>query len=239
MNLADAPVLALPWAPSYRLIASRFPPVAIFDAVNSAEELEVIAAIQALTSDRFRSELGAIERVDKADQVFGHGSTPVMAAFCYLNPQGSRFTDGSYGIYYAANSLDVAASEIIYHRERFMLATLEPAAEFDMRCYTAHLVQPLVDIRGANFAAAHDPGRYEVSQRLGREARQAGVWGLLYNSVRSPDGGECVAVLRPNAIRIPVTQHSHITMVWDGSRVTHWYKKSALKVVGTAPSAKA
>ncbi|WP_366132444.1 RES domain-containing protein [uncultured Ferrovibrio sp.] len=31
-----------------------------------------------------------------------------MAAFTHLNPDGSRFTDGTCGVFYAANILDTA-----------------------------------------------------------------------------------------------------------------------------------
>ena len=31
-----------------------------------------------------------------------------MAAFTHLNPEGSRFSDGSYGVYYAAHTLATA-----------------------------------------------------------------------------------------------------------------------------------
>ncbi len=35
----------------------------------------------------------------------------VMAPFTHLNPKGSRFSDGSYGVYYAAKRLSTAIAE--------------------------------------------------------------------------------------------------------------------------------
>ena len=46
-----------------------------------------------------------------------------MAAFTHLNPEGSRFSDGSWGVFYAAHSVATAVEETVYHRERFLAAT--------------------------------------------------------------------------------------------------------------------
>ena len=85
------------WKPSWRLVPSRFPPVGLFDRVSRAEDLDIVQAIEGLTNDRLREEIGLIHLVPKEDRVYGPGTTPIMAAFTHLNPDGSRFTDGSYG----------------------------------------------------------------------------------------------------------------------------------------------
>ena len=46
-----------------------------------------------------------------------------MAAFTHLNPQGSRFSDGSYGVFYCARSRDTAIAETRYHSALFLEAT--------------------------------------------------------------------------------------------------------------------
>jgi len=82
--------------------------------------------LQALTHPRLRQELGEISLVPPAERVAGPGSTPVMAAFTHLNPRGSRFSDGSWGVYYAASSLDTAVAEVGFHCARFMTETQQP-----------------------------------------------------------------------------------------------------------------
>ena len=57
-----------------------------------------------MTNDRLRDEVGQIELVPPQDRIYGPGSGPIMAAFTHLNPNGSRFSDGSYGVFYAAAS---------------------------------------------------------------------------------------------------------------------------------------
>lgn len=222
-----APCIDIPWRPTYRVIPSRFPPVSLFDDVATQDELDAVFAVQALTNPRLRQDIGEIDLVPKDERVFGPGSTPVMAAFTYLNRDGSRFSDGTWGVYYAAESLETAIAEVSFHRSRFLAETKQPPIEIDYRAYVAHIVQPLHDIRGAQWAAAHDPSSYAASIALAREYRTAGSWGLLYRSVRR-EGGECVTIFRPKAIQLPVTQGVHVSLIWDGNTISGWYGKSDL-----------
>ena len=217
--------VTLPWRPTLRAVPSRFPPVSLFDRVAHADELEAVAAIQALTNPRLRAEAGEISLVPPAERVAGPGSTPVMAAFTHLNPRGSRFSDGTWGVYYAADSLEGAVAEVGYHCARFMAETRQPAIEVDYRVYHADLLQPLHDLRGPRWADAHAPDTYAASAALARALRAAGAWGLLYRSVRHA-GGQCVAVFRPRALKLPVLQGAHVTLCWDGSAIAGWYKKT-------------
>lgn len=230
MNDAAVPlrlpvVRPLGWNPCYRLIPSRFPPVSLFDRVARPEELDVVFAVQALTNPRLRQELGQIQLVPPSERVAGEGSTPVMAAFCHLNPEGSRYSDGSWGVYYAADSLDTAVAEVSHHRARFLAATQEPAVELDLRCYVASVDQPLHDARPATWRALHEPDSYAAPQRLARALRDQDSWGVAYRSVRR-EGGLCVALFRPRALRLPVQQGAHVTLHWDGQRIAGWYRKT-------------
>ena len=218
---------SLDWNPTFRLVPSRFPPVGLFDRVASVDDLDAVFLVQGLTNPRLRHELGAIALVPVADCVFGHGSTPVMAAFCYLNPQGSRFSNGTWGVYYAASSLSVAVAEVSHHRARFLAATAQPALEVDMRSYVGQVSKPLHDIRPKAWRKLHDPDEYGPSQILARALWSQQSWGIVYNSVRDP-GGQCVAIFRPPAIDLSVVQGAHVTLCWDGKSIARWYCKSDL-----------
>lgn len=76
---------------------SRFPPVGVYDGIADAGDLDALYAIEALTNPRIRDELGVLPLVPKGRRVSGPGTTPIMAAFTHLNPEGSRFSDGSWG----------------------------------------------------------------------------------------------------------------------------------------------
>ncbi|SEF83996.1 RES family NAD+ phosphorylase [Marinobacterium lutimaris] len=202
------------WERAHRLVPSHFPPINLFETVADPEDLEILFEIESLTNDRLRDEAGDLRLVPASERISGPGSTPVMAAFTHIG-QASRFTDGRYGVYYAANSLQVAIAETRYHRERFLSATQEPDTEVTLREYISVIQLPLEDIRSDNYAELHHPSDYAPSQRFALEQRNSGASGLLYNSVRQ-EQGECVALFTPKATSIPA-QGGHYRYVWSGA----------------------
>lgn len=203
------------WRPSHRLIPSRFPPVGLFDRVADAKDLEAVYALESLTNDRVRDEVGDVRLVPANDRITGPGTTPIMAAFTHLNPEGSRFSDGSYGVYYCAQTLDTALAEVRYHRERFLRRTREAPIRLELRLYLSNLDAKLVDVR--KRAKYHLPDDYAPGQRLGRTLREAGKDGVLYRSVRRA-GGLCAAVFRPRVLGA-CRQSSHYAFHFDGSSI--------------------
>lgn len=221
----------LAWSPCHRLIASRFPTVGLYDQVAAPEDLDVVFAIEALTNPRVRQELGQLSLVPPADRVAGPGATLIMAAFTHLNPLGSRFSDGSWGVYYAAESLETAVAEVSYHRGAFLARTAEEAIDIDLRWIQADLMEKFHDIRGqtAQMPAVYDPDRYATSQDLGRALRSLGSPGVIYDSVRRPQG-QCAAVFRPKALS-NARAAGHIGLHWDGGAISHWYVKGEPRAI--------
>ena len=129
MSHALPPIKRIRWSHAYRVVPSRFPPVGVYDRIADPADLDAVFAIEALTNPRLRDEAGALNLVPKDRRISGPGSTPVMAAFTHLNPEGSRFSDGSWGVFYAAHSVATAVEETVYHRQQFLAATAEPACE--------------------------------------------------------------------------------------------------------------
>lgn len=214
------------WRPSYRLVPSRFPPVGIYDRVADPADLDAVFAVENLTNPRLRQEAGEISLVPPEDRIAGLGTTPIMAAFTHLNPEGSRFSDGSYGVYYAARSVDTAIAETRFRREQFLARTKEGPIEVDMRTYLADLNGDLHDIRGRkDLPRVYDPDDYAAGQTLGRELRSTNSNGIAYDSVRHP-GGQCAAVFRPPLLSNCI-QGPHFCYVWDGARITTVYEKRA------------
>ena len=242
LDPATLPLARVSWRPSYRLIASRFPTVGLYDRVADPADLDVVFAIEALANPRIRDALGELRLVPAEDRVSGPGATPIMAAFTHLNPEGSRFSDGSYGVYYAGHSLETAVAEVSHHRSVFMRRTAEPAIDLDLRLIEANVEADLHDLSrlaqqpgasaprlAASLAAVLDADHYGASQRLGLDLRGAGSRGIRYPSVRHA-GGECVAVFKPKALRHARTA-SHIALHWDGTRISHWFEKQEPRTV--------
>jgi len=220
------PVSTIHWDPSWRLVPSRFPPVSLFDRVTDAGDLDVIFAIESLTNARLRDEVGELQLVPEHERQTGQGTTPIMASFTHIG-DGSRFSDGNFGAYYAAKDIETALAETRYHRERFLQRTDEQPIDIDMRSYASKINTELHDIRGmqTNLSAIYDENSYGVSQELARNIRNDGSNGIVYDSVRYA-GGECVGIFRAN-IPQPVVQGSHYCFQWDGSSIYNTYRKEA------------
>ncbi|MFC6673254.1 RES family NAD+ phosphorylase [Marinobacterium aestuariivivens] len=201
------------WERLHRLVPSHFPPIGLFETVADPEDLEIIYAIEALTNDRLRDEVGDLTLVPADERIAGPGSTPVMAAFTHTGLP-SRFTGGRYGVYYGARDLETAIAETVYHRERFLSATREHDTELTMRQYINKVALELHDVRDVGYGELYDPDSYDAPQAFAKVLRESGSNGLLYRSVRH-DGGECVAAFRPKAVTIPV-QGQHFRYVWSG-----------------------
>jgi len=205
------------WRPSYRIVSSRFPPAGLFDDVADPADLDAVWALEGLTNPRIRQEAGQLDLVPPERRVSGPGTTPVMAAFTHVAPEGSRFGDGTYGVYYAAKDRATAISETVFHRERFLADAAHPATDVGMRLYLADVDAKLHTLR-PGWPEAHDPDSYAYSQALARDLREAGSEGVVFNSVRHP-GGACVALFHPDLVS-NCRQSEHFIYRWNGRRIS-------------------
>ncbi len=226
----ELPVVRVVWKPCWRIVPSRFPPIQLFERVADPGDLEAVFELESLTDPRLRDEAGDIRLVAEEDRVSGPGTSVVMAAFTHLNPEGSRFSDGSYGVFYAARELETAVAETAFHRERFMHATDQSRMELDMRVYAVELDGRLHDLRGRAASLPHLYSRdgYGPAQELAKRLRDEGSDGLVYDSVRR-DRGECAAVFRPRLLS-GARQERHLCYVWDGERIATVYEKKPVEV---------
>jgi hypothetical protein len=209
---------------AHRILPSRYPPIQLFERLSDdPAEWETLAEIESLTNPRIRDEIGEIRLVPAAERVSGPGASWVMASFTHVNPHGSRFSDGSYGVYYAARELSTAIAETAFHLGRFYAATADPPHAEAMRALVGRLDASFHDLRGgaAAWAAFLDPDDYAASRALGHSLRAAGSNGIVYPSVRR-SGGQCVGALRPKAVGLPI-QGRHLQYFWDGHRISRYF----------------
>ena len=218
------------WNGCFRIIPSRFPPVGLFDRVADPSELDAVVELETRTNPRILDAVGNLGLVPEEDRISGPGTTPIMAAFTHPNPEGSRFSDGGYGVFYAAHDLATAIEETKFHRERFLADSDQGPMEIDMRVYTVDLDGNLHDIRGclAQYPLVYgpDPANYGYGQALANTLRSGGSDGIVYDSVRNA-GGECAAVFRPPLLS-NCQQERHLCYRWDGERISDVYVKSEL-----------
>jgi hypothetical protein len=215
---------AVRFSPCHRIVASRLPTINLFERVSDPADWDALYELESLTNPRIRNQIGELHLVPVADRVSGPNASIVMAPFTHLSPPGTRFTDGHYGAYYAAESIDTAIAETRFHRENFLRATSQPAIELEMRCYLADIACELHDLRARRMEMPdiYDPASYAASQKLGRELRDAGSNGIAFDSVRRI-GGECVAIFRPRLVQ-NVRQSVHLRYAWDGNAIAEVYE---------------
>jgi hypothetical protein len=224
LSKSDFPLAQFDWHPAYRIVPSRFPSISLFERVAIPDDFDALYALEAMTNDRIRDEVGDIALVPEAERLYGEGSGLIMAAFTHLNPLGSRFSDGNYGVFYAARDKRTAIAETQHHQGRFLSATNEPPIQLQMRVCHVEISGRLHDLRMQDCKhRIYHPESYDASQSVGRQLRTQGSNGISYNSVRLAEG-ECVAVFRTTAVS-NCRHASQMLYQWDGEEFSDVYEK--------------
>ncbi|OCK55586.1 RES family NAD+ phosphorylase [Bradyrhizobium sp. LMTR 3] len=218
MTLATSRVRAT----THRLIASRYPPVGVFDDLTQdREELAIAFLLESATNDRLGIISGRLNLLPPEDIVQGPGATLVMGAFLHADPAGGRFTDGRLGAWYAALDVETAIAETLHHStRRLKLSDGAFPSSIQMRSLVARIDCALIDVRGLRKERPqlYDAQDYAQSQAFGVALRWPktgeGANGIVYDSVRRPDGIN-VCVYKPSRVKLPVTQADHYEYRWD------------------------
>jgi hypothetical protein len=202
-----------------------YPSKGLFDRVADPPDIDNLIEAEAETNPRVRQQLGELSLLPPSERLRGPGSTPIMAAFTHLNPNGSRFSDGTYGVFYAARALHTAIQETKYHRERFLKETQRAPMHLHLRIYATLLNAPLHDIRGMRAAMPkmYDPASYRESSKFGVQVRAEGSAGIVYDSVRDP-GGQCAGIFRPRALS-RCREIGHLLYQWDGKHIAAVFRE--------------
>lgn len=221
----EPPERRIRWREATRIIASRYPPIHLFERVSTDPSVwDALIAAEMLVNPRIRDEVGEIRLVPPKERVSGPGATYVMAAFTHLNPRGSRFSDGSYGVYYAGREFETALRETAYHFARIAADSGDGVRYEDMRVLVGRIdsrFHDLEELPETRRAPLLDPDSYAASQPFAAALREAGSNGLVYPSVRH-SGGHCVGAFRPRAVGVPV-QSRHLKYHYDGRRVLRYF----------------
>lgn len=218
VKAADLPTLPASEVTGYRLVNSKFPPIDLFDDVASADEFAALHALQALTNPRLQNEVGNLALLPPEQIPFGiRGCSYAVAPFTHVNPQGSRFSNGSYGVLYFAATLETAIAEVTYHQQVYW----QNIAGLHYERFVFRGLKGIFNEQGFINALAlptehrlYAPDNYTDAQAFGAEIRQQSS-GLRYHSVRYP-GGQCWALMTPRSVT-DVVQTAHLEMIWNGA----------------------
>jgi hypothetical protein len=213
------------WDPACRIVPTRYPAITLFDRVADPSDFEALYALEAMTNERIRDELGEIERVPAAQRLYGPGSGPIMAAFTHVNVDGSRFSGGQWGVFYAARERATAIAETRYHHARFLAATAQGPMHLPMRLYHVAIDARLHDLRPRQpaFEACHQPDSYVESRAMAARLHVGGSVGVVYRSVRHARG-QCVGLFSPKGAQRCV-HAAYLLYAWDGQAFSDVYEK--------------
>lgn len=221
----DLPTRRVAWPKAWRIIASRYPPIDLFERVSDNPEVwDALIALEQATNPRVRDDVGEISLVPPDKRVAGPNASWVMAPFTHINKRGSRFSNGSFGVYYAAEKLETAIAETVHHFSKFAADSHDPPRREDMRVLVGSIGHIFEDVDALDAAVKNgllDPNSYAKSQPFAVARRNAGSDGLVYPSVRHR-GGQCIAAFWPNVVGIPV-QERHLKYEWNGNKVSRYF----------------
>ena len=200
---------------------SHYPPIDLFDDVADPRDWDALALAQARTNPRIYEEIGDLSLVPRDRRLSGDGASWVMAAFTHASTdRPSRFSDGSFGVYYAGKSLETAFREHTFHMARFYsAAATAPGWVSQVRQLIGSIDNDLIDIRSGKHLEILDPdlASYPAAQAFARQMKDKGMNGIVYPSQRHSEG-ECVAAFYPDVVT-PPRQGDHFRYHWNGREV--------------------
>ena len=174
----------------------------LFDDL-SADPAAWAAAIALETEAKpptFKSKLPSIERPFK-EAIWNDA-----IQYPFKNWMRSRYSDGSFGVWYGGDSIETTVAETAHHWRSQLLADagfLQPGVKIDRNVFQVRLDAALLDLRAAvpHFPALVDPVDLNLTQQIGGKLHREGHPGLLTKSARC--AGDTFAVLNPAVLSDP------------------------------------
>lgn len=192
----------------------------------SADLVDDLAEIEGATSGRLSAQNTGADGIGTREFVAGipHAHF-INAAFSYWRPRElNRFNGPGRGAWYAAFDVETCLAEVIFHLTRELDRVGEYSAIVDYAEMFASFAGEFYDLRGViPSPACLDPNPevgYRAGNALADAARAQGLNGIIYPSVRHPEG-TCLVALFPHAVQ-SVNQGRILRVTWAGSPIPAW-----------------
>ena len=220
MEVDGVPVTTEAFPRTVRLVTTaRLRAPVLLPLVDSEDELALLGEIEGATSARLMAQERGISGLAANELVYDvpHAHF-INASFAYARPQQpNRFNGASRGAWYAALALETCLAEVGFHLTNALADAGDFNAVVDYAEMFCSLAGDFLDLRqrpqhpslGADIATA-----YPMGNALAARARAEGLNGIIYPSVRHPDG-TCLVALRPAAVQ-SVRQGDVYRMIWRG-----------------------
>ncbi|NVN05442.1 RES family NAD+ phosphorylase [Asaia spathodeae] len=210
-----------------RLIPATYhKPPTLRGLVDTDAEAALLAEVEAMTSGRLIAEAGRNRHLDSRELAWQrrnndmrvYGVSHINAAFTYTRTGGSRFNSEARGAWYCAWTLPTAIDEVAFHKVRELAYVNVFKDKTRYVELLADFIGEFPDITDEADSPCLSPDAnigYPAGQKLALDLQREGARGLIYPSVRHPDG-QCLVVFSPSAIQ-NVRPGAQWDLEWDGS----------------------
>lgn len=128
----------------------------------------------------------------------------------FRNSSQSRFSDGTFGIWYGGDRLETTVHETVHHWQTKLLGDaqgfLQPGVQIERKVYLVRCDAALIDLRPKvpAYPALVDPLDYTATHAVGRKMHHEGHPGLINKSARCD--GDIYAAFNPRILSQPRQQ---------------------------------
>jgi hypothetical protein len=208
----------------FRLIPSRFPPVDVYERLESATLRTAALQSEQQTNPRLVSKgrIAATEQSNRPSS--GRLQNWNHAPFAYKNPEGTYLLGPAYGVMEVVHDTKSALAFYLRRREAFLGRTDEPPTGLDMRLLQTRIRGDFADLRGI----APDLSQAE-RRKIGQELYETEVSGAVF--LRPDNPGATFIVVFDGGVLQPSIQGAHYRFAWDGTAIRSIYDFSSGKEI--------
>ncbi len=218
--LDGVPIVREAFPRTVRLVSTaRLRDPVLLGLVDDADEMDDLAEIEGATSARLITEERGSEGLPAGELVHGvpHARF-INASFVYAKPrEPNRFNGGNRGAWYAALAVETCIAEVGYHMTKFLADAGDVNATVSYAEMFASMAGEFLDLRNKrdHLSLDADPRiGYPAGNALAAATRAHGLNGIIYPSVRDPNG-TCTVALWPHVVQ-SVAQGAVWHFVWTG-----------------------
>lgn len=141
----------------------------------------------------------------------------------FRNWRISRFSDGSFGVWYGSNTIETTVYETAYHWHNGLLTDAGFEKErivIERKLYSVSCSAALLDVRHLldDYPLLLHKTDYTFTQSVGSRIHREGHPGLVTASVRH-EHGDLYALLNPNVLSNP-RHNCYLTYTLEGGQIT-------------------
>lgn len=174
----------------------------LFDDLTVTDDHDAWASAQQLELET-KPKLFA-SNTPTIDRPFEEAEWNEAIGYPFAHSSQSRFSDGTYGVWYGSDSVETTVYETAHHWKSKLLADAEgflrPGVSIDRKIYLVQCNSALIDLRSAiaKYPEITHATDYTATHAVGRKIHREGHPGLVTQSARGD--GDVYAIFTPRVL---------------------------------------